>query len=88
MIDIRPMTQNEYDAYQDYLEELQAKKVSDSKLIRKLINYVCEKIYGMDLDAKENTPAVCMYIFNETTKVTNEVNEEEIKNLLKSGRGE
>lgn len=87
MIEIRPMTQMEYDAYQDYLEELQDKKTKDAKLIRKLINYVCEKIYGMDLNAKENTPALCMYVFNETTKVTNDLNEEEIKNLVKSGHG-
>ena len=84
MIEIRPMTQMEYDAYQDYLEELQDKKTKDAKLIRKLINYVCEKIYGMDLNSKECTPNVCLAVFQQTIELTNKLDEEEIKNFVKS----
>ena len=87
MIEIRPMTQKEYDEYQDFMEDLQDKKIKDAKLIRKLINYVCEKIYGMDLNNKENTPAVCMTVFNKTIEETNKLDEEEIKNYVKSGNG-
>ena len=33
----KSMTQKEYDEYQDFIEDLQAKKISDSRLIRKMI---------------------------------------------------
>lgn len=88
MIQIRAMSQKEYDAYQDYLEELQEQGIKDNRLIRKLINYVCEKIYGMDLDDKNNTPGLCMYVFTQTNDITNRMDEEELKNLVKSGIGE
>lgn len=87
MIEIRALTQKEYDEYQDYMEELQDKKIKDSKLIRKLINYICEKIYGMDLNSKECTPNVCLAVFQQTVDATNNINEEEIKNFVKSGNG-
>lgn len=87
MITIRPMTQKEYDEYQDFFEDLQDKKIKDTKLVRKLINYVCEKIYGMDLNSKECTPNVCLAVFQQTVEMTNNVNEEEIKNYVKSGNG-
>lgn len=87
MIEIRPMTQKEYDMYQDFVEDLQDKKIKESKLIRKMINYVCEKIYGMDLDDKESTPSICLAVFQQTMELTNKVDEEEIKNYVKSGNG-
>ena len=87
MIEIRPMTQKEYDMYQDFVEDLQDKKIKESKLIRKLINYVCEKIYGMDLNDKESTPSICLAVFQQTIELTNKVDEEEIKNYVKSGNG-
>ena len=87
-VDIRPMTQMEYNDFQDYLEEMQDKGFKETKIVRKLVNWVCENVYKMDLNDKESTPAVCMYIFNKTTEITNDMNEEEIKNLMKSGIGE
>lgn len=87
MIEIRALTQKEYDEYQDFVEELQDKKVKDAKLVRKMINYVCEKIYGMDLNAKANTPNVCLAVFQQTMEATNNLDEEEIKNYVKSGNG-
>ena len=87
MIEIRALTQREYDEYQDFVEELQDQKYKESKLVRKMINYICEKIYGMDLNAKENTPAVCLKVFEETMQETNKMDEEEIKNYVKSGNG-
>ena len=87
MIEVRAMTQREYDEYQDFVEDLEDKKVKDNKLIRKMINYVCEKVYGMDLNAKENTPNVCLAVFQQTIELTNKLDEEEIKNYVKSGNG-
>ena len=87
MIEVRAMTQREYDEYQDFVEDLQDKKIKESKLIRKLINYVCEKIYGMDLNDKESTPSICLAVFQQTIELTNKVDEEEIKNYVKSGNG-
>lgn len=88
MIETRALTQKEYDEYQDYVEELQDKKVKEAKLVRKMINYICEKIYGMDLNARENTPNICLAVFQQTMEATNKLDEEEIKNFVKSGNGE
>lgn len=87
MITIRPMTQKEYDEYQDFIESLEDKKIKETKLIRKMINYVCEKIYGIDLNAPESTPSICLAVFQQTVELTNKVDEEEIKNFVKSGNG-
>ena len=87
MIEVRAMTQKEYDEYQDFVEDLQDKKIKENKLIRKMINYVCEKIYGMDLNSKECTPNVCLAVFQQTIELTNKLDEEEIKNYVRSGNG-
>lgn len=87
MIEVRAMTQKEYDEYQDFIEELQDMKIKETKLVRKSINYICEKIYGMDLNAKENTPSVCLTVFQQTLEATNKLDEEEIKNYVRSGNG-
>lgn len=80
MIKIRPMTMREYDDYEEMLEALKNKNYDEAKLNRKMAMYVCEKVYGMDLNDKNSTVAKCIDIYIKTIKATSEQEQEEEKN--------
>lgn len=80
MIEIRPMTMREYDDYEEYLEELKGKNYDEAKANRKLAMFVCEKVYGMDLNNKESTVAKCIDVYIKTIQATSEQEKEEEKN--------
>lgn len=86
-IKIRSLSMEEYDEFQDYVEKLEAEKVPANKQMRKFAIYIGGKIYGLDPKDNKVSVATFMKVLNDTMELTNNVNEEEIKNLKTSGNG-
>lgn len=86
-LQMRPMSYDEWEQYQDYIEEMQQANLTPDKLTRKLARYVGEKIYG--LDPKDNKVSIVIFMkaLQDTMELTNKQNEEEVKNLETSGNG-
>jgi hypothetical protein len=93
-IEIRPMSMKEHDEYQDFMDELNKKmtknEITASKVIREAEKWVLQKIYNVDVYAKECklTPGTIFAITERTRKATDEANEADIKNFVMSGSGE
>lgn len=79
-IEIRSMTMLEYDAFQDYVDELEKENYTDEKKARKIAMYVCEKIAGMNLNDKSATIAKVMKVYDDIINATKEENEKQEKN--------
>ena len=77
---IRSMSYDEFDAYQDFIDDLKAQGLSEEKLGRKAARWVMENIYAADLSQRDITPGEVMRIVSETTTATLEVEESDEKN--------
>lgn len=79
-IAIRSMTYDEFDAYQDFIDDLKDKGVKEERIGRKAARWVMEKVYKVDLSKTGITPGQVMKIVADTTEATLKVEEENEKN--------
>lgn len=88
MIEIKALTFNEQNAYDDFVEELKGKNYTEDKVLRESIKYICENIYKMDLNDAKHTMMTCLYVFGKTMEASQKLEEDELKNYVKFGTGE
>ncbi len=89
-IELRSMTMKEYNAYEDYVDTLTTdKKTTPSKRLRLCAAWILKNIYGRDVDADDFnlTPATTIEVLHQTLLKCDTVDEESLKNFVKSGNG-
>lgn len=67
---IRSMSYDEFEAYQDFLDDLKDKGMKEERIGRKAARWVIENIYKLDLSKTDITPGTVMQIVADTTEAT------------------
>ena len=86
-ITIRSMSYDEFDAYQDFIDELKDQGVKEDKIGRKAARWVMENVYKVDLSRNDCTPGQIMQIVADTTEATLKTEDKDEKNQQSGGGG-
>lgn len=79
-IAIRSMTYDEFDVYQDFIDDLKDQGIKEDRVGRKAARWIMENIYKVDLSKTGLTPGEVMKVVTDTTEATLKVEEENEKN--------
>lgn len=80
MLEIKAMNFNQFDQYQDYVEELEEKGVKQNKVGRLAAKWVIENVYGVCIENADLTPGQIMSVVSKTIEATLKNEDENAKN--------